>query len=616
MRLSTDPERDDAGARSILARARAEGIAIFDTARTYFDPERGPDDVGHNERLLRALLCEDVDARMALDGRPWIVTKCGMVREGARYVPDGRAKTILADARASREALGAPCDVLLLHAPDPSVPLLTSVRALVAAREEGLARSVGLSNVTRKHLAAAADVTPLGAVSVALGPYDDKAARGGVVAWCEANAVPLLAHAPFGGPSRAARLANDKVLGAIGARLGVSAHTIVLAYLLALSPVIVPVVGVRRVGNVRQIAAMLAATTVSMAPADRAALDERFPGLSLAVPPTSTPRMRAVDDGEIVILMGIAGAGKSRLAEAYVACGYARLNRDSLGGTLAGIARRLTEGIAAGGTRFVLDNTYVSRASRSEILRLARARGIPVRCVFVDTPTHEAEINVAVRMIDRHGIVGGDALRRLARRDPGLLLPGVVARMARDLEPPAPDEGFAAIETVSFRRDPPPGARAGVLVPIDLISAFGVGGVPRYVVRVGALDALAARLDANGLGTAPILVFGWSDVAVRGAAAPTLEEELRAWRTDIDVRVCGHPAGGPTCWCRPPYPAFWIGFARRYGLDPGASFLVATTPMHGTMARKLGLTTIPPIPPGPTPCHESDPPNDERAERR
>ena len=53
MRLSTDAERDEERALATVAAAAAAGITVFDTARAY---GHGPEELGHNERLLARAL--------------------------------------------------------------------------------------------------------------------------------------------------------------------------------------------------------------------------------------------------------------------------------------------------------------------------------------------------------------------------------------------------------------------------------------------------------------------------------------------------------------------------------------------------------------------------------
>jgi aryl-alcohol dehydrogenase-like predicted oxidoreductase len=123
MRLSTDGNRNQAEAVATIVAAADAGVTVFDTAHSY---GRDTLDFGHNERLLvRAL------RQCGAAGRARIVTKGGMSRAGDQWIPDGRAKTILADCEASLVALdGLQIDMYLIHAPDPRTPWLTTVRAL------------------------------------------------------------------------------------------------------------------------------------------------------------------------------------------------------------------------------------------------------------------------------------------------------------------------------------------------------------------------------------------------------------------------------------------------------------------------------------------------------
>src|SRR5260221_2658913 len=220
MRLGAD-------ARDVIRAAYDAGIRLFDTARAY----------GENESIVGDALRDLPDVR--------IVTKCGMRREGEDWIPDGRATSILDDARRSVDALGRPIDLLLLHAPDPRTSIATSIRAMAQAMESGAARAIGVSNVTRQRLEEASGVAPISAVEVALGAHDDEAARGGVVAWCAERRIEILAHSPLGGPKRAHKLTHDHALRAIAARLGATPQEVLLAYLLAVSPAIACIPGAR-----------------------------------------------------------------------------------------------------------------------------------------------------------------------------------------------------------------------------------------------------------------------------------------------------------------------------------------------------------------------------------
>ena len=198
MRLSTDEDRDEKLALETIAAAAEAGVTVFDTARAY----------GDNEKLVAHAL-----RRCGAEATARIVTKGGMARTGGAWIPDGRAKAILADCEASLAELdGLAIDLYLIHAPDPRTPWRTSVRALARLLDEGLVRHVGVSNVNRRQLDEALELAPATAVQVALSPFDDRALRGGVVERCDELGIALLAHSPLGGPKRAGRVDAQETL--------------------------------------------------------------------------------------------------------------------------------------------------------------------------------------------------------------------------------------------------------------------------------------------------------------------------------------------------------------------------------------------------------------------
>ena len=114
----------------------------------------------------------------------------------------------------------------------------------------------------------------------------------------------------------------------------------------------------------------------------------------------------------------------------------------------------LEEALASLEPRVVLDNTYLTRDSRSYVLdAAARQESPPVRCIWLDTPLAQAQVNLTARLLDRFGHLPGPAeLRALAKREQGVLAPTSQMRAARELEPPSVDEGFVAVERLEFTR--------------------------------------------------------------------------------------------------------------------------------------------------------------------
>ncbi len=525
MRLSTDETRDEERALATIAAAAEAGITVFDTARSY---GHGPSELGHNERLLaRGLRGAGVDAAAR------VVTKGGMTRTGGGWIPDGRAKAIRADCEASLVALdGLGIDLYLVHAPDPRTPWKTSVRALARLVEEGLVRRVGVSNVTRHQLDEALVLAPVAAVQVALSPFDDRALRGGVVERCAEAGIAVIAHSPLGGPRRAGSLARNETLVDVADAHDATAAEVALAWLLDVSPTVLAIPGARRPETARSAAR---AAQLELPARER----ERLAGALGRLRPARRARPTPADDAEVVLVMGIPGAGKSRVAEKYVAHGYIRLNRDERGGSLRELADTLDADLASGVRRLVLDNTYLTRAARSYVIDAASRHGVRVRCVWLDTPLAQAQVNLVERLLERFGALPSpEELREVARREPGVHAPTTQMRTLRELEPPSADEGFAEVEHVPFER-----------IRLQCERKWASSSRRRRCAspdgRTHSSNAAKTCRTSSTTGSPDGGPDALADVAAR------LATEVSG---PVESALCPHAAGPPACWCRPPLP--------------------------------------------------------------
>ncbi len=549
MRLPTGDRASEQRALETVAAAANAGITVFDTARSY----------GSSEHLLVRALRACGHA-----GTARIVTKGGMARPAGAWVPDGRAKAIRADCEASLEALdGLPIDLYLLHAPDPRTPWRTSLRALARLVDDGLVSRIGLANVHRGQLDEALELAPVTAVQVALSVVDDRALRGGVVERCAETGLALIAHSPLGGPRRAPALARRPPLREVAEAHGSTPAEVALAWLLGIGPNVVAIPGARRPETARSAAR---AAALELGDLERERL--LAPRAVRAASPTP-------GTAEVVLVMGIPGAGKSRVADEYHAHGHVRLNRDERGGTLRALADELEMVLASGAQRVVLDNTYATRASRSHVIEAAARHGAGVRCVWLETPLVQAQVNMVERLLDRLGsLPTPEALKAAARSEPGLMAPTSQMRVLRELEPPDEDEGFASIERVPFTRQPRSG-RSGVFVAGAAVRADG------WRETVQAVDPAA-----------PHLVFDWlPDGSPRNLEGATVA--LSSVVSGIvEPAICPHGVGPPVCWCRPPLPGLPLAFARAHDVDPAHAALIGTSSAHKTLAATLGARFV------------------------
>jgi aryl-alcohol dehydrogenase-like predicted oxidoreductase len=264
MHLSIQGRPSQAQGVEVIQAALDAGVTLIDTADAYCLDDR---DVGHNERLIAGAL------------RGWsgdqsqvvVATKGGVIRTGSRWDTDGSPAHLLAACDASLRALRVErIDLYQLHAPDPDVPFEESVETLAELRREGKIRWVGLSNVTVAQIRTAEAIVPITAVQNRLNPFFREALIDGVLQYCTEQGIAFLAYSPTGGGRLNLKLPNHPVLQPMAARLNVSAHQLVLGWVLAQSPVVIAIPSARTVDHARD---STRAADFILSPTDLAAID-------------------------------------------------------------------------------------------------------------------------------------------------------------------------------------------------------------------------------------------------------------------------------------------------------------------------------------------------------
>lgn len=245
MTLTQLPNSDRARGTHAVHAALDAGITLFDTADSY-----GPSsEMGLNEvALVRALR----QVPGALD-RVVVATKGGHTRgPHATWWIDCSPEHLAAAARASLVRLGV--DSLPLyqhHRPDPKLPYAESMGALRVLVDEGLVRRVGVSNVDLAQLATAQAELGDALVSVQ-NEYSPLTGDATVLRACEKRGLAFLAWGPLGGMREAKQLASGGgAFAEVAAERGVSPQRIAIAWLLALSPRLIPIPGASRPESVR-----------------------------------------------------------------------------------------------------------------------------------------------------------------------------------------------------------------------------------------------------------------------------------------------------------------------------------------------------------------------------
>ncbi|MEV6776605.1 aldo/keto reductase [Streptomyces syringium] len=262
MPLSVEGRPDEDAAVTTIHAALDAGVTLLDTADSY---HWHAGETGHNESLVARAL-----TRYGGDTGPVLVaTKGGRGRPGdGSWTVTGTPEHLKNACDASRRRLGVDTlGLYQLHKPDPRVPWAESVGALAELLDAGKIRAVGISNVDTEQIREAHAV--LGGRLTSVQNRFSPAVRDSApeLRLCEELGVAFLPWSPLGGISRSVLegpVADDRGAGhgtayepfhEVAREHGVSPQRVCLAWLLALSPVVVPIPGARRAASIRDSAA-------------------------------------------------------------------------------------------------------------------------------------------------------------------------------------------------------------------------------------------------------------------------------------------------------------------------------------------------------------------------
>jgi pyridoxine 4-dehydrogenase len=239
------PPDDPEEAKRVLHRVVELGIDVIDTADSY-----GPE---VSENLIAEALHPYPDGLV-------IATKGGLRRTGPGQWPqDARPERLKECCEASLRRLKLDrIDLYQLHSPDPQVPYEDSVGALKDLQDEGKIKHVGVSNVSLEELEQARGIVEVVTVQNRYNVTDRHSED--VLEACEEAGIGFIPWFPLatgklarsGGPLDRIAQEHDATPGQIA-----------LAWLLARSPVMLPIPGTSSVEHLEE---NVAATQIELSP--------------------------------------------------------------------------------------------------------------------------------------------------------------------------------------------------------------------------------------------------------------------------------------------------------------------------------------------------------------
>src|SRR5216684_5381950 len=248
--------RDRNEAIRVLRRAVELGINFIDTADSY-----GP---GVSERLI-------AEALYPYPADLVIATKAGLERPGPdQWVENGRPEHLKSACEGSLRRLRLDrIDLYQLHRIDPQVPMERQLGALKDLQAEGKIKHIGLSEVSVRQLHDARTIVSIASVQNRYSLTD----RGSedVLEYCEQNDIVFIPWFPL---AAGQLTAADSPLRRVAAQKHVTPSQVALAWLLARSPVILPIPGT---SNVAHVVENVAAARIGLTEDDINAVNQILP---------------------------------------------------------------------------------------------------------------------------------------------------------------------------------------------------------------------------------------------------------------------------------------------------------------------------------------------------
>jgi aryl-alcohol dehydrogenase-like predicted oxidoreductase len=242
MPMSIEGRPDEARSIATVRAALDAGITLIDTADAY---HLEANEVGHNETLIaKALAGYGGDTSSVL-----IATKGGHLRPGdGSWTLDGSPEHLRKACDASLARLGVDAIGLYqFHRPDPKVPYGESIGALAELLDAGKIRMAGISNANPAQITQANEILGGRLVSVQNQYSPSFRSSEPEIELCDQMGIAFLPWAPFGGSNRAGDLgATFGAFAEVGRTHGVSPQQVCLAWMLARSPIVIPIPGASR----------------------------------------------------------------------------------------------------------------------------------------------------------------------------------------------------------------------------------------------------------------------------------------------------------------------------------------------------------------------------------
>jgi D-glycero-D-manno-heptose 1,7-bisphosphate phosphatase len=300
---------------------------------------------------------------------------------------------------------------------------------------------------------------------------------------------------------------------------------------------------------------------------------------------------------KVTMVCGAPASGKSTFTKKLTDQGFVPLNRDTEGGTIAGLLPKL-EAHLKNGKDVVLDNLFPTAEVRKPFIDMAKQHGVEIDCKLMGTSIEDATFNVVQRAFKLIGKFPTPEEIKKAKHT-NIFPPTVLFKYKKEFQKPDVSEGFSKVEVFKFeRQDDPTFTNKAVIVDYDGTLRECVGGNDKYPVSENQIEIKPNRkavLDAYK--AKGYLLLGVSNQSGVQKGELTYEKCVQLFDhtnkllgVDIEYQFCPHQSAPISCYCRKPQTGLFVDFMIKHKLSRKDCIFVGDMTTDKTFAARAGIT--------------------------
>lgn len=297
------------------------------------------------------------------------------------------------------------------------------------------------------------------------------------------------------------------------------------------------------------------------------------------------------------MICGCPASGKSTLtAKLLDSPGVVTLNRDTEGGTIAGLLPKL-EAYLKNNTDVVLDNLFPTAEVRKPFIELCKKYNTNIDCQLMTTSIEDAQFNFVLRAFKLiNEFPTPEAIKKAKHTN--IFPPLVFFRYKKEFQKPDVSEGFGKVTPVKFeRKDDPTFINKALIVDYDGTLRECIGGNGKFPVSEDQIEIKPnVKKVLESYKEKGYLILGISNQSGVHKGELTYEKCCQLFDhtnkllgMDIEYKFCPHQSAPISCYCRKPMSGLGAEFILKHKLDRKNTLFVGDMTTDHTFATRCGF---------------------------